>query len=85
MHIDGIRLDLVEKVFSAVSQGSGGVGGADEGEGSAVLGVLEDGHCIFEGVVSVGHSVIDVAFDVGVSDESVDDLRAHQIIISNTK
>ena len=67
-----------------MGQCSGGVGSADESESSVMFGILQYGHCVFEWVVSVGHSVVNVALDVGVSDESVDDLRAHQIIISIT-
>ena len=68
-----------------MSQSSGGVGSADESEGSAIFGICECGDCVFEGIEPISHSVVDVALDVGVSDKSVDDLSAtHQIIISNT-
>lgn len=66
-------------------EGVGGVGGADEGEGAIVLGVLESEEGVLEGVEAVGNSVVDIAIDVGVSDKLVDNFsRTHLITISNT-
>ena len=68
-----------------MGQSGGRVGGSDEGECAIVFGIFEYGECVFEGIVSIGHSVVDVALYVSVSDKSVNDFSAtHQIIISNT-
>jgi len=85
LHIDSIRSEGVEEVTSAVGEGIGGVGSSNEGEGAVVVGVLEGEEGVLEGVEAVGNPVVDVAIDVGVSDELVDNFsRTHLITISNT-
>lgn len=51
-----------------------GVGGPDQSEGAVVLGILEGDKSVLEGVEPIGHSVVDIAIDVSISDEAVEDL-----------
>ena len=85
LYVDGIGSERVEDLAGAMREGVGGVGGADEGEGALVLGVLEGEEGVLEGIEAVGNSVVDIAIDVGVSDKLVDNFsRTHLITISNT-
>ena len=77
LHVDCVGTGLFEEVFGALGEGGGGVGGSDESEGAARGRVCEGGLGVRDGVEAVGHSVVDVAIDVGRSDEPVRDLSAH--------
>ena len=77
LYIEGIGLQFVEEEAGSVGEGGGGVGGADEGEGAFGGGVGEGGEGVGEGSETVGHAVVDVAFDVGVADETMDDFCDH--------
>jgi len=66
-----------------MSQSGGRVGSSNQCEGSIMLRIFEHSDSVFEWIMSIGHSVVNVAVDVRVPDKSVDDLCAtHQIIIS---
>ena len=67
-------------------QGSGWVGGSNKSEGALGCGIGEGDLSIFEGVGSICDTIIDVAINIGVSNEAVNDFGStHVITISNTK
>lgn len=66
-----------------MGEGCRGIGGADESEGSIVGGIFEGEASVSKGREPVGHSVVDVTIDIGVSNEAMDHFSAtHQITIS---
>ena len=86
LDIDSIGSKLFESVFSSMSKSVRGVCGSNESQGSILLGILEGDKGILEGVEAVGNSVVDIAVDISVSDELVDNFCCtHLITISNTR
>lgn len=78
LNIQSIRFEGIQQVFSAVGEGGGRVSGADESEGPPVDWVLESDKSVLERVEPIGHSVVDVAIEIGVSQEPMDHLSTHQ-------
>ena len=69
-----------------MSESVGRVGGSNESESTIIFGVIECDKGIFKGIESVGHSVIDIAIEVGVSDKPMNNFSCtHLITISNYK
>ena len=77
LHIYWIGLGLLYEFFGSVGEESWWIGGADEREGSIVVGVLKDGEGILEGVEAVGDSAGGRGQKIGLSDKAMDNSLAH--------
>ena len=64
-----------------MSQSGRGVSSTDQGQGAVVGRVFKCNLCVFERIESVGDPIVDVAIDVGRSNESMDHFVHHTIFI----
>ena len=76
LDVESVWFELLEELFGPVGEGGGGIGGAYEGEGALMFGICEYGECIFEGIESISHTIINIAIDVWGSNKSMEDLSA---------
>ena len=77
LNVDSIGRQLSDDLFGSVGKSGGRVGGADESECSALLGIGKSGEGVVERGESICHSVEDVAIDVWVSHKTMNHLCSH--------
>ena len=66
LDVESVWFELLEELFGPVGEGGGGIGGAYEGEGALMFGICEYGECIFEGIESIIHTIINISIDLNL-------------------
>lgn len=73
LDVDGAWVDFSDEVSGSVGEGGGGVGGSDQVQFAIVVGVLQNGEGIFQGIEPVRYSVPNIAMQVWLSYPPVND------------